>query len=560
MLVLVAVQSIIYPWMRYLSGWLLNGYYISKADETVEFFEVQPILSSTVIFMPILVGILFDFMKERKASDFYHSLPVYRSAMYVSNFLAIFTWTLIVVACSLAATFITYGLIPVFFVQYDNNLNTVLSFLVAGIYLSAVIILARNISGTRFTIAMTSLAIIIMPRAVIMFIYGMTHTICGEFLIEQTSIIWNPAYNVLWRFFGIFWNNELPIGATYIYTIILSLIYIAIAGVLFVTRKSEKAESIAITPVVQRVLSFVPPTLFCFLPIRYIIHMTYGSRDNSSAAFVTVVFLYIIAFFIYVLYEMITVRKFSLVFQGIKKAWILIVINVVLLSVISLNVEVIRRQKPTAEQIGYVCLRSDPARIIIPDNRSDELYAIRFDDIAVKEMVAEGLSNLGKTNAYFNYEYEYVELLINYDGKDIYRQLLVDPEKFGKALLGNKEFASILCELPEKDNLEKATLVKTASSRIGETMTNSDMELIYKTLQEEKANMSIDDWASVAGYTALCYDTDISLSVVFTFWSDEGRVTLFSRYDDEYTVYIDPDVLPKTYEILLEKYPYTVEK
>ncbi len=560
MLVLVAIQSVIFPWMIYIANYLLDSSDY-RTVEDVDYIAAQPLWYAMIAFMPLAVNILFDFLNERKASDFYHALPVYRSAMYVSNFAAVFTWIMVFAAASFVTTFLSYGIIPVYNLVFTGEYVFFIRVsLVAGLYLTSVLILARNISGTKFSIAMTGLFIIVLPRAVISFVFAMTSMVCEGVMMEQSSIIWNPAHNILWRVFSVIWNNELPMSATYTYTTVLSLIYIAVAGVLFVLRKSEKAESIAISPVVQRVLSFIPSTVFCFLPIAFIIEIIYEGVSRNESTYAFLFFFYVIALIIYLLYELITVRKFLAVWQAFKKAWILIVINVVLLGVILISINVTYSQKPTAQQINYVSLRSEPAYINIPSYLEDEVYSLKIKDEDMKVLVADAVAELEK-GSYYSSDYRDVKVKINYGGRSIYRQLSLDSEKLREILLNNSELVSILCELPDYKTIRYANLSKSTSyNSTYESVEGNTLKLIYDSLKEEKESLSVDEWSSVVESTHDRQDVDTSLWISFNYFGNDSEGILsYSNYTGYFEVFIDQNVLPKTYALVKEYYPHIVD-
>ena len=72
------------------------------------------------VLIPVMTLILFNFLNQRNASDFYHAIPDTRGTLYVSYCAAIMTWLLAIIGVSTLLGIMAISLVPTYFVIWST--------------------------------------------------------------------------------------------------------------------------------------------------------------------------------------------------------------------------------------------------------------------------------------------------------------------------------------------------------------------------------------------------------------------------------------------------------
>lgn len=210
---------------------------------------MMPLISLIYIVTPIMFLILFSFLTKRSGSDFYHSLPVKRSCMFVTFVAAIVSWLFI-----LTSTYTLFSVISAnisyeyFVIDYSTVINYSINIFVSCMLILGVFALGTAVTGSLTSNIFFSFGILLLPRIIIA---TLSNLFIGNNMVATADsgfAIFNSFINLPFALIAsMFTYNPSPVsplfqlGAPSLYTIILAIIYVFIGMNLFVSRPSEVA-------------------------------------------------------------------------------------------------------------------------------------------------------------------------------------------------------------------------------------------------------------------------------------------------------------------------------
>ncbi len=254
----------------------------------------------------ILTFIGFNWLNKRSTSDFYHALPIKRSAIYWSTVLAISLWLCIGItayALVYAGMFLLMGL-PF---NYLSFLCVYGNMLIGILHVVGVISLACALSGTRFVNLFSAAAILLMPRALLLILAGLISEQAPYLPVLRISFLFDPSFNLFGAPYMVLAESlgmnalRFTDGWAMLYSLTHAAL-IAFAGcIAFIRRPSEAAGM----PMRNRFLQGVIRTAFG-LPLLLVIVLMVVEEEFSLSLFVI---LAVFAFTFYCLYELISTKS-----------------------------------------------------------------------------------------------------------------------------------------------------------------------------------------------------------------------------------------------------------
>ena len=285
---------------------------------------VSPISSQGVLLIvvlvitPILALYAWSFLNKRSTSDFYHSLPYKRKALFISKFAAVTFWQAVSMLTAFVASFIGYHIFRNYFiVDYGVTIHIYVAEFICALLCSAAIALACSITGNIFSNICVSGLIVFLPRFIILLIASTVTGSVATATMECPVWILDNSYNMLTaQVFGAFeplyiTSSSVPQMllsiASNIYTLVLAVIYIVLGCVLFTKRKSETAGKPApgwkLQFAIRTAIGFVISVLGVMLYIR-------EKRGGYRGYFLEyIVVSFVVAAFVVIIYEVISSRK-----------------------------------------------------------------------------------------------------------------------------------------------------------------------------------------------------------------------------------------------------------
>ena len=219
--------------------------------------SVNPIAFPAVLLALVLVMSLFAFLHERSGSDFFHAAPHKRESIYFSTLAAILTWTIPILWISVLAPALVYSTSSNVTIVMSSILISALGLTVATLLVMAATMLAMSATGVGFSAFILTGIILFIPRAVIaMLIMFFTEAV---WIVDGMNfgILGNHSLNIV---FGTIteinqntrWQNQ-PWQPIF-YTLILAIVYFAIALFVFKKRRSEQAGFAGANPISQSII------------------------------------------------------------------------------------------------------------------------------------------------------------------------------------------------------------------------------------------------------------------------------------------------------------------
>ena len=145
----------------------------SAANELIRAsaLEMHPLM--TALFLsaaPLMMLYLFSFLNRRSGSDYYHAVPVARTAMFVSMTAAVLTWCLFLIVSGYAMAVLFRLCFGYRFTAYLNLLEVLVymgGLAVKCVWMIGLAAIAVSVSGTGFTNVLVLLLLLCGPRALI---------------------------------------------------------------------------------------------------------------------------------------------------------------------------------------------------------------------------------------------------------------------------------------------------------------------------------------------------------------------------------------------------------
>ena len=476
--------------------------------------ELHLLLFILIFAAPIFAAGMFSFLNKRNASDFYHSLPHKRSTFCISSIAALVTWLF-------AISVFTSGLSRLFAAFFPNAISVqpgtyfeyMFGCFVTAMLVSACVTLAMTITGNVLSNVIVTLMLLFFPRYVIMFVVlavtSKLSFVPMAYINPLLSVNVNIPAGMVFGFFN-YMPEELPLISlgSQIYTLVLSLVYFAIATVLYCRRKSESAEHSAPSRFVQAVYRIVA-AMIVSVPVCFVF---FANGISDGYDLLALVILYIIVIVIYFLYEIITTRKWKNLVKALPGLAIVAVLNLALYGAMFGLAAIEKSFSPEPEDIDYI-------QVMSRDNYSSSYYD--FNEYALREtsnikiydedaiaIVAEALEKtIEDEDDMFAYDYYYddvapigstsyveyhsITVKINAGLTTKYRTVYITTEEediIKDALSETEKYAKIWLSLPQA---QRGTVYVDGDMF---TVDGEAGEEIYDVMKREVAGLDFTEW------------------------------------------------------------------
>ena len=399
--VLVAVLP---PVMHYLDFLSYSAADLTYTPEAVNCFAMNPlIILQFCAFAPLMTLYLFSFLNKRENSDFYHAIPATRQCLFFSFWASIATWLLGILVISTAAATIAYAAFPkLFLINYSSVFLTAFNCFSGGLLITACVAIAMSVTGTIFTNLLVALILIFFPRVLItLIVMSIESTFPLVNGIDFVPIL-SAKYNVPVGFvFGIFdnqFNTPLTQWQSGMYTLVLAIIYTALAAFLFVRRRSEAAGHSAPSHTLQSLFRFLIGFVVSTIATLGTFTITYEGNNVDLVDGATVVLFYALALLLMLVFEVLSTRKFrGLLRKGLQSTLWLAMANLVLFGGMFGLSRSLYLYTPEANEIRSVrFLNGFSGDTHFQSSRQKEYFSsllaeISFDDPTIKRIVSDQL-------------------------------------------------------------------------------------------------------------------------------------------------------------------------
>ncbi|MDO4572453.1 MAG: hypothetical protein Q4C13_03725, partial [Clostridia bacterium] len=244
----------------------------------------------------------FSFLNRRTESDFYHSIPVRRTNLYISVTAAAATWMLITIALCVAVSTAVHLATRTPFAPAYPFMN-IAFFFAAALLVFAAAAIGCTITGTWFTNLILTCLVLFLPRYILFMI--------GRTIVADTEVIsWldlrglldprtNAATGLIVMLSRSMLQGSIVSLGSILWSLALALAELAAGAMLFRRRPSELAEQGAGSRVLQ--------TLFACLLALPLLLLLMLRADAAGTIFICIIAAASLA--CYVIYQVIVLKN-----------------------------------------------------------------------------------------------------------------------------------------------------------------------------------------------------------------------------------------------------------
>lgn len=421
-------------------------------------YGVIPTIFSVVA--PILLcSVLFRFVMRRSDSDFYGALPFTRQSVFSGFTAAVFVYVVGGIVLSVLSSVFLFWLMGCYIIALGKVVLVTLTLITAAMLVMGALLVGIMLCGRLFNAFFTGGLLLCLPRAVAtMFLVTCMNIKSWQLSPETVLLPQVLQQNTLIKMLTSWAIDKADVfpWQSILYSFILALIYIVLAGVLFYYRKTEIAGESVPRPWLQVVCR-----LGISLPLMLFFTMMLLLGQGEQVAMVMIG---ILCLLVYYVYELLTTKSWRRLVPA--TGWLLASVGVCLVfsgAVVGYNRYHIGI-KPAKEEIAYVSFIRSPNFVETRDYMTEELKQVRFEEASVRQMVSSALQTrmmeetpLNRTYASANAR---VKIVLK-NGKTYYRRIFLSELQFEMILSTNKTYKSILAGLPPKEEFAEMICERT---------------------------------------------------------------------------------------------------
>jgi len=452
--------------LPFASALLARGLSYGYTKEVITAADIiSPLAMIPVIAVPILTLAAFFAFNRRSSSDFYQSLPYTRECLFFSWILSVLTVGAGLTVFGFALGCLSYSAVGGYIVSLTGLGRIVLYYIATMLFSMACVLIAMSVTGTFIANVVCALLLMFLPRVILMLIRGLVLDITPVLSRDHFLNLFSVEYNAFFIFcaiallgavgsiFGgsvsdIF--NGTDIGPA-VATLVIAVVYIAVAAVLFKHRKSETATMSGSNRAVQHVIRIALTFAISLLGTYVFV------EEGMEVLGVAVYFIALIVFFAY---EIITTRKWINLVKILPTLLIVAALNAGVWGFAHVCSNVIRNSEVDASSIHSVRILGLGNSEYYFSSRADD---IEIEDPQVKTIIADALNEdlrLLREEGYYapyasgNVDYlETMTVVITSGAGTIYRNVRIgasDMQNIGDALASTEDFRKAILELPDE--------------------------------------------------------------------------------------------------------------
>ena len=489
-----------------------NNYSVSATQAVYVFDEKYMMIVSAaiaVIIVPIMMLVAFNFLNKRNSCDFYHAIPVKRLPAFVGIIMAVVLWTIIMIFVETFTISIMCGSLPRVRVESRSLMITAVKTFALAFFFIGVLSAGISLSGTLFSNIVVSGVIMLAPRFMIIAVIDIIGSVAECYPVSDIMSKFLDSGNVLTQIMRKMTGNGTDIGnfSAVIPTVIEGMVYFILGAFVYVHRKSETAQKPSLTYGVQSVLRMVSAYLCSLVGVGFL--MSYFTNYGSMAHLFYAAVMFVVAVLVYIMYELLTSHKWSMVGRSLKQLPILVILIAVTFAAMKIVVYGINSYRIVPERTQY---------IEIEDVASYQLdnYDIDWDKLDRKIYDADCISAIADeynddTEDYYDMSTRCV-VTVYQDGHRYKRNVNIKPKTLSKVAY---------CITKRNDSLSGNYLKKYTNNSYVDmefiSLDNSQVHAIYDCIKEEieQNNNLLDvimtDYSSTIGtlYIGYVYQPDI---------------------------------------------------
>lgn len=371
--------------------------YAAASYTSAPLSSTTTLLALIMYLAPVIFAMtLFSFLNTRRGSDFYHSLSYTRPCLYLSFAAAAVTWLAAIVALPLCCTAVVYLATGTAFGCSFGLL--LLTYFCGALLVTAAMLIAKSVTGTALTNLTVGGLILFLPRLVTTMFAYLLISDYPILTMNNFGLFGNLNYNIPVDFiFSMFVHSTtLSSGGNLyasvpavVYTLVLALLYFALAGLFFTLRKSETAGRSAPNRALQHVYRCavtLPFTLF--IPVTLVSSEKNYWAENRSTLIVSVV----VSLLVYFIYELLSTKKLKNLLTAAPFLLAVAVADAAICGSVFVARTGALSFRPAAADIASVSIVRGTSNTGTVDYAELSVRKVRFTDEAFRKQVADALS------------------------------------------------------------------------------------------------------------------------------------------------------------------------
>ncbi|MGN1457270.1 MAG: hypothetical protein ACI4XP_04855 [Acutalibacteraceae bacterium] len=548
---------------------ILNGLKASFHAVTVNEF-VFPIFSMFYFIPAIFVLGLFGFMNKRNSSDFYHSVPLNRSCVYITYAAATMVWCIFIMLVSTFSSYILYSFAPnVMITPYFIWIALYSSFIVSFLVMSIALV-AMGLSGNFFSDIVTFLLLMFVPRLIISLFVSALSSAVPVFSVDSIPLL-RPYINILFIPFqsNVPYSELLTDWGIMLYSIILAVVYFVGGFFIHRARKSESAESAVafkgVRHIVRSLIGIVPTLLICY-PLSLKLNLNDSKEHLNTGELVLGIGISVIAYFVY---EFITTKSAKKLLYAIPLYLIVVTFDFAFIFGSQAIGNSIMNTVPVQSDIQSVSVKYideyynnsysvkmyQECKAKALDYENEELIKLFSDTLYsnLKTLKERGSLYSGSYSYYSTYKVTFHCK----NGQNITRKVYVPgndnptntgtsvDDKIYNLIVSDKNFTDMNTVLPENDEVKKVYITDYSGTIYSSQCTNEEMQKIWQTFRNEYVSLSNEDKQISCGYNPIDNMNNISKFHIYL-KGYTGVDVFYGEY------YISQKFTPRTYKTVIE--------
>lgn len=484
-----------------------------RVTSTVAVAGFAPFNLLMMVFGAILVYSMFSFLNERNKCDFWHAVPHKRSCVYFSFTAAVWTWIFGIILTSSLINLILWAVAKYYVVSASTVFTSMGVYFLVSVMIAAFMTLAMTITGTTISnLLITALLMLFVRVMGAIFVMG----------LEELAPMLDINYS-LWRILefdfclpiallsNLFSSKVGPFGdaTLLLYSAVVTLLLVVAGAIGYHVRKSETATKSAPNKLLQHIYRCAVTLPLVFFLVALII--------TDDAEVITTVILLIAAVLVWVLFELLTTKKFKNVIKSLPVIVVPVLISLLLSGVLFLARNAVWNVTPEADEIEGISIGTSYYRTKTYEQLQIGELVVGNDTL--NTIVADSLQKT--VDDFKEYDASYVRnsrhLIIHLkSGRTIGRYVSMDDKEYQMVQDGfysSAEYRKALLSLPASHQIDS---ISFTNLNVG---TNAEKRLWANFLYEY--NMLDDDEKRVIkryntdGYAELADKYDVNDDGVF---------------------------------------------
>ncbi len=432
--IIYALFGIMVPIGANISVRSVANNYAAAAPQTIYVFDVTYMMIASaviaVIIVPIMMLVAFNFLNKRNSCDFYHAIPVKRLPAFIGIIMAVVLWTIIMIFVETFTISIMCGILPKVRVECGSIMVTAVKTFALALFFIGVLSAGISLSGTLFSNIVVSGIIMFAPRFMVIAVINIIGSAAECYPVGGIMSAFLDRGNILMQIVRKIAGSGTGLGnySAVIPTAIEGIVYFIIGAFIYVHRKSETAQKPSLTYGVQSVLRMVAAYLCSLAGVGFLI--IYFDNAGSPAQLFYAAVMFVLAVLVYIMYELLTSHKWSMVARSLRQLPVLVILTVLTFAAMKIVVYSINSYKIVPERTQYVEIEEVSSYLF--DN-----YDIDWDKLDRKIYDADCINAIAdeyndKEQNYYNITTSCV-VTVHQDGHNYRRNVNLKPDTVSRA-------------------------------------------------------------------------------------------------------------------------------